>query len=218
VSPAGIRELDLDDQRLVREWVTGGIDPEDSKESESRSRRFDQGLLVDDEIISHFIDQAYLDPEDDRVLEELLNRPIAAGLTVGDLVDREQLRAKLRERHSQLVAEAPATIPVSPQKRRRTARSRVNERTGSVVARILQDLQLGRAGREVAKAIPGLGTAANVQAVTRLLNTAVNGAAGIGSGERGTLSADENELTLRQLDTVGDQVRDRIKQAIDGRA
>ena len=125
------RELDLDDQELLRQWMNGeDTDENDEGESQPRSRRFDQGLLVNDEIISHFIDQAYLDPEDDRVLEELLSRPVAAGLTVGDLVDREQLRAKLRQQQEALKVEEPKAIPVSPAKtttRSSIAACRANE-------------------------------------------------------------------------------------------
>lgn len=209
------RELDLDDQELLRKWITGeDAEDDEASETEPRSRRFDQGLLVNDEIISHFIDQAYLDPEDDRVLDELLSRPVGAGLKVGDLVDREQLRAKLREQHDALRVEAPKAIPVSPQRRRRASRSRLTERTNSVAARVIQDLQLSRNGRDVAKAIPRGAMSANVQAVTRLLQQAINQSVGIGAGERSTLSADQIELALDQLDDLGDQVRDRVRQAI----
>ena len=54
--------------------------------------------LVDNEIIGSFIDQQFLDPEDDRVLDELLSRPVAGGLTLGDLVPRDVLRDQLRHR------------------------------------------------------------------------------------------------------------------------
>jgi DNA repair protein RadD len=210
------RELDLDDQELLRRWMNGEpVDDEDSGETEPRARRFDQGLLVDDEIISHFIDHAYLDPEDDRILDELLSRPVAPGLTLGDFVSRDQLRGKLREQHQALGVEAPKAIPVSPQRRRRTARSRLAERTNSVVARILQDLQISRAGRDVAKAIPRGAMAANVQAVTALLQQAVNDSIGIGAGQRGNITADQTQLALERLDDLGDQVRDRIKQAME---
>lgn len=209
------RELDLDDQALIRDWLTGepvGDEPEG--EGEARPRRFDQGLLVNDEIIGRFLDQAYLDPEDDRVLDELLARTIGAGLTLGDLVDREQLRAKLREEHEMLKAEGPQAIPISPQKRRRATRDRLAQRTNSVVSRVLNDLQLSRNGREVAKALPRCGMVANVQAVTRQINGAINEALGIKSGKRGELRADQTQVAYEQLDDIGDQVRDRIKRAM----
>ncbi len=46
------RDLDLDDQELVKKWAEGEPGPTS-------------------EIISHFLDHRFLDPEDDRVLEEI---------------------------------------------------------------------------------------------------------------------------------------------------
>lgn len=213
------RELDLDDQELLQQWLTGEPDTDDPAEmGEPRPRRFDQGLLVDDELISHFIDQAYLDADDDRVLDELLGRSVGGGLTLADLVDREALRTRLREKHESLLGDGPSPIPVSPQRRRQTSRSRLAERTGSVVARILDDLKLSRQGRDVAKAMPGGGMASNVQAATRLLHKAVNESLGIASGRRGELSADQTTTALEQLDAIGDRVRDRIRAAKRGQS
>ena len=205
------RELDLEDQLLIEGWLHGEqVEPGVGDDSEAHSRRFDQGLLVNDEIVSHFIDRAFLDPDDDRVLDEILAKPIGPGLTIGDLVDRESLREKLREKHAEMAAE-PAGIPVSPQRRRVSALVGLRERTGSVAARILSDLELGRNGREIAKAMPGVGApAANITYVTRLLNREINAALGIGSGKRQTLSAAQAETALEQLDELGDNIRDRV--------
>lgn len=209
------RELDLEDQLLIEGWLHGDeIEPKEN--GEPRSRRFDQGILVNDEIVSHFIDRAFLDPDDNRVLDELLSKSVGAGLTLGDLVDREALRQKLREKHSEMAAQ-PAGIPLSPQRRRVSARTGLRERTGSVAARILADLKLGRNGREIAKAIPGMGApAANITYVTRLLNREINDALGIGSAKRQTLSSAQAEAAFQQLDNFGDSVRDRILIALKG--
>ena len=83
----------------------------------ARPRRFDTGELVNNEIIGQFIDREFLDPEDNRVLDELLAKPVAAGLTVGDLVCRDQLR----QRRDTAPTEVPTPIPVSPQRRRQVA-------------------------------------------------------------------------------------------------
>lgn len=209
------RELDLEDQALIEGWLHGEpVDPGEGS-GEPRSRRFDEGILVNDEVISHFIDRAFLDPDDDRVLDELLLKPVGPGLTVGDFVDREALRQKLREKHAEMAAQ-PAGIPVSPQRRRVSARKGVSERTGSVAARILADLDLGRNGREIAKAFSGMGApVGNFQFVIRLLNREINEALGIGSGKRQTLSAAQAEAAMQQLDDFGDNVRDRILVALE---
>lgn len=207
------RELDLDDQELVQAWLRGEPD-EGAGEAEPQSRRFDDGMLVDNEIISHFIDQEYLDPEDDRVLDEMLAQRIAGGLTLGNLISREQLRDRLRARRDAASEETPQRIPVAPQRRRRVARGRLAERTNSVVARVIQDLDIGRAGRDVARAVLARGGTANTQAVTILLQREINDFLGISSGSRGELTADQTEAALNELDNLGDSVRDRIRDAM----
>lgn len=205
------RELDLEDQELLRQWMSG--DSGELEGSEAHTRRFDQGLLVDNEIISHFVDQAYLDPEDDRILDEMLSRSVGAGLKVGDLIDREALRSKLKEAHSSIAADRPKSIPVSPQRQRKASRSLLSQRTNSVAARILSDLGFSRNGREVSKAIPRGGMPANVTAVTRLVNHEIHSAFGMEKGQRGDLSADQTREALARLDDFGDRVRDQISRA-----
>jgi excisionase family DNA binding protein len=207
------RELDFDDQELLQRWLAGDADVENGDgdgDGEPRSRRFDQGLLVDNELVSHFVDQAYLDADDDRVLDELLQKSIGGGLTLGDLVSREQLQTKLREKHESMRGDAPRPIPVSPQRHRQETRTRLAERTGSVAARVLSDLGLSRPGREVFKAMPGRGAPSNnVTTVTRMLNSAIKDY----YGQRGQLTGAETADALARLDDFGDQVRDQIAEA-----
>jgi len=206
------RELDLEDQRLIHEWLDPDEEETRERNGEGQPRRFDEVTLVDSELVGHFMDQAFLDPEDDRVLDELLAKQIAPGVTVGDVVDREKLRNQLRERAAAR-AEEPAPIPITPQRRRQAARSRLNERTGSVAARVLMDLGLSRAGRGISKALGGR-PASNAQKLMVLLHQEVNEFAGIPRKSRKTLSADQAEAALEALDEIGDRVRDRISEEL----
>lgn len=207
------RELDLEDQRLIHDWLAADPSEDEPEGENGEPRRFDAINLVDSELVSHFVDRAFLDPDDDRVLDELLAKQVAPGVALKDLVDKEKLREQLRE---QLAAhqEQPASIPVTPQRRRQTARSRLNERTGSVVARILKDLGLARAGRDLAKTFGGP-PAPNVQRVTILLNQEINKFVGVTSKSRKKLSADQTEKALHSLDEIGDQVRDRLREKLE---
>ena len=208
------RELDLEDQALLQMWLrgqNGNGEGEGGGEGAPRPRRFDSTQLVDNEIIGSFIDREFLDPEDDRVLDELLSRPVAGGLTVGDLVSREVLRERLRQRRDAAPAEAPAPIPVSPQRRRQAARKRLAERANAVVARILADLSLGRQGREVAGAGLGTGPGPNAVTVAKLLNQQIREFTG---KKREDLTAAETEAAYQELDRLGDAARDRIREAI----
>jgi hypothetical protein len=206
------RELDLEDQALLQEWLRGQNGKgEGGGGGEGSPRRFDSTQLVNNEIIGSFIDREFLDPEDDRVLDELLSKPVGGGLTLGDLVPREVLRDRLRQRRDAAPAEAPAPIPVSPQRRRQSARKRLAERSGSVVARILDDLGFSRSGREVAGAGLGTGPGPNAVTVAKLLNLQIKDFAG---KKREELSAGETEAAYQELDRLGDAARDLIREAL----
>jgi len=208
------RELDLEDQALLQEWLRGqgGNGGDGEGEGGPRPRRFDTAELVNNEIIGQFIDREFLDPEDDRVLDELLAKPVAAGLTVGDLVSREQLREQLRQRRDAAPTEVPTSIPVSPQRRRQAARERLAGRTGPVVNRVLADLRLSRPGRDVARAGLDAGGGSNVEAVTILLNREIRDFNG--GKDREDLTVEEAEDAFANLDQLADTVRDRISTAL----
>jgi hypothetical protein len=80
--------------------------------------------------------------------------------------------------------------------------------------RILTDLDLGRQGREVARAGLRTGSGPNVETVTKLLNLEIRSFTG---KDREDLTADETEAAYQELDNLGDAVRDRIREAL-GRA
>lgn len=203
------RELDLEDQELIHDWTTGTGDPAiegTETDGEGRARRFDNGMLVNNEILASFIDQAYLDPNDDRVLEEMLDREVAPGLQVRDIITLEQLRAGLLAKQAAQPVDQPLPIPVSPQRKRQSARTRLNERTMSVANRVLQDLELPRNGFALMKVTRGP-RQSNLRVATRLLNAAVTAELG---DTRGEASAAELTRVFNDLDAIADRVRDDI--------
>lgn len=207
------KELDFDDQRMIREWVNADAD-DTGEPGNGKPRRFDRGMLVDNEIIGEFIGQSFLDPDDDRVLQQLLDRDIVGGLHLRDLVDKETLRATLRQKQQD---QPSKFVPVAqPQARRVQARKRLAERTGSVSARVLQDLRLSPVGREVGRAVKTVSGRDNRSAVTELMHRQVNAFLEINSKMRGTISGEQAEKALAALDTIGDQVRQVIKTGMEG--
>ena len=199
------RELDFDDQRMIRAWIAEEADDDENSTAAGQPRRFDQGMLVDDEIIGEFIAKSFLDPEDDRVLDEFLGREIGGGIKLADLMSRDELRERLRERQGSEVEEFVAA-PVQPQRRRVQARKRLNERARSVAARVLQDLNLSPMGREVGRALKTVRGRDNRSAVIELVNGRVNGHLGIKAGQRGKISAEQAEDALAAIDDLGDEV------------
>ena len=220
---ADFRELDLADQDLVRQWTTGDPTSEDDDNSNrdgGTPRRFDQPTLVRDEIISGFLDHAFLDPEDDRVLDKYLNREAVpgTGMTMRTLlenlgVDREAFREQLRKAQPPLPDYE--SIPVSPQRRRQQARRRLAERSRSVAARILKDLGVGRNGRQLSRAA-GRGPQPNLQAAISLVNQRVNEYIGIDAGMRSEISADQALDAHDQLDQLGDELVATYRPTING--
>ena len=213
------REIDLDDQEFFRRLLSDQPGDEQEGSGEGSPRRFDLGMRVQDEIVSHFIDEAFLNPNDERVLEKILSQKIpGTPLTVRDLKSPEELRTMLREKQLELQME-PQELPVQPQRRRQALKKRLHERTNSVVNRVLRDLDLAFAGREVGRAFPAVRRKDNRTAVTQMLNTLVNERMGIGPGKRGTKNADDLDAALAELDTLGDELRDAIQEKIgEGRA
>ena len=128
------------------------------------------------------------------------------------MIDRETLRAQMKQQLAAR-AEQPAEFPVSPQRRRQTMRKRLDERTKAVAARVLQDLDLSRNGREVARAL-GKGPDANVKVLIRVLGADVNEYLRIPRGTRKEMSREQAEDAYGELDNLGDAARDRIRKAI----
>jgi hypothetical protein len=203
------REIDLDDQAMVQQWLIAGDD--DGEDGSGEPRRFDVGMLVDSEIIGSFVNRSFLDPEDDRVLDEMLNHEVGGGLRVRDLVTKDQLRETLRQKQATGTVTDTTSLPVQPQARRVQARKRLAQRTGAVVVRILKDLGLSLNGREVGKIDKSVAGQNNRAAVTKLLNKAINERLGIASGSRRNPGADDNEDALVAMDMLGDRVRDSLK-------
>ncbi|WP_223786533.1 DEAD/DEAH box helicase family protein [Marinicella meishanensis] len=196
------REIDLDDQEMIRMWLSKKSNDE-SIQGKGVARRFDQTTLVENEVIGEFLEKSFLDPEDDRVLDEILSKEIAGGITLGSLLSKSQLRQKLRMVQSDKQKELVA-VPVSPQRRRIEARKRLNERSKSVGNRVLSDLGYSHVGHNIDKMQP------NTRAIAGLMAQAVNKYLNIGSGQRDTISYEQAEEALRNLDKIGDQVRNSI--------
>jgi len=204
------REIDFDDQKLIHEWVKA----EDLGESEIRepqAKRFDADVLVDSEILGDFIRQSFLDPDDSRVLDEFLNKSLGAGLKLGDLISRDELRERIKKLQIEQGDGAPVSLPIQPQRRRVEARKRLNERAKSVANRVMTELKFSGAGREVGAAIKSVRGQPNRLALIELMNRAINSHLGIGKGERDKISADQAEDALAALDMLGDTIRDQIK-------
>lgn len=205
------REVDLDDQEMIRQWISRETNDGEAN-GEGVSRRFDEMRLVHNEIIGEFIGRSFLDPDDDRVLDAILAQEIAPGVTIASMnIDRETLRARLREAQKDKQVEM-FQVPVSPQRRRVQAKKRLNERSKAVAARVLKDLGYSPVGRNISSRIRSVGNRDNLRAAILLMASAVNDYLRIGNQERSNISVEQAEDALAKLDDIGDHVRDSIRE------
>lgn len=218
---ADFREIELADQEMFHDLLnTMNTGPEfplasGSGESEGVPRRFDNGMNVVDEIVSHFITHSFLDPNDDRVLETILNQPIpGTPLKMRDLTDPKALREKLLQAQAQVPQQQPEEFVVQPQDERVTLQKRLAERTRSVANRLLADLGVPRAGRQIGKVCPDARGKANHEALIILMNIAVNEHMDIPDGMRKEVPAQKLKDAFGQLDGIGDGVVKKIRPLI----
>lgn len=211
------REFDLEDQEIFRLWLESN--PQEDfpmfGNGPRNGRRFDTNMLVHTELLGDFLRQSFLDPNDERVIDRILETKIpGVGLPLSTLMSREQVKEMLSKAQQNLMDGNPESIPVSPQKRRQTARKRLEERTKSVALRILNDLALPVQGWHIGKTFFEARAQNNLIGTICLMHRDVNRFLGIDSKQRDKMSADQAERALDALDDIGDSLRDSIKQSL----
>jgi DNA repair protein RadD len=214
------REIELADQQMFHELLTSmNTGPEFDGQGDGNGggtgRRFDTGMKVVDEIVSHFITHSFLDPNDERVLETILNQPIAGTpLKVGDIIDREKLRSDILSKQVALRQQEPEEFVVQPQDERVTLQKRLNERTKSVANRLLLDLGLARAGRDIGRVFQDARGKGNADALIILMHIEVNAAMDIPEGKRKDAPAGKLQGAYDRLDAIGDGLVQKVRAAL----
>jgi excisionase family DNA binding protein len=140
----------------IRDWLEAKPNETEGDETQSggNPRRFDEDMLVHGELLSDFVKQSFLDPDDDRIVDRILDAVIpGVGVPFRDFMTRDQAKAMLKKAQEKMLAVSPQPIPISPQQRRRGARKRLADRPKSVAARVLKDLKLAPGGFDVSKLI-----------------------------------------------------------------
>ena len=207
------RQIDSADQELIRGWLEAPETIPPNRETNQRSR-LTPDMIVQNEIISHFIEQDYLDPMDDAVIDDLIEEFRRRGLDPEVLgLTRENLRQRIIQARTHDNFE-PREIPVTPQRMRIEARKRLNEKTRTLTNRILDALGQSIQGREIAIAYPELRSVNNFSAVIQLVNRAINEEIGIGTGARGEIPYEQIQGVIQHLDEIGDMVQETISDRL----
>lgn len=209
------RELDSQDRNLVKDWVRvdGVRNRENAVDREESSFRFD-APVAENEVVGHFFSQSYLDPDDESVIESWLDQKGPGGFTFRELgITAEQLRQQQANRATRQ-EEPAAAVPVQPQVRRQTLRSRLSSRSKTVHQRILTDLGLPRAGFNISRAIADA-RGNNADALFVLLGQEINRFVGKPDGTRDQWTVEELEAAYSALDEIGDELAGRIKASLE---
>lgn len=209
------RRIVQEDQELIQGWLEAG-DERPPADEPGRRRRLTPDMVVQNEIISHFIQQEYLDPMDDAVIDDLVQEFRRRGLDPEALgLSRENLRQRLIQAQTRENM-VPREIPDTPQRRRQEARRRLNQRSRALASRILTALGASISGRNIVLAYPELRSANNYTAVIIIVG-AVNERLEADGGTRGEIPLERLEEVLEQIDQIGDDVQAQIQERLSRR-
>lgn len=214
------RDLDDPDQELIQAWTKGRVlgvtaDGVEGATTSESGQRFDQPV-AQNEIVSHFISQSFLDPDDERVIDAWLDEKGPGGFTFRELgITADQLRRQQASRETRDEEPAPS-IPTQPQVKRQTVRSRLDSRSKSIHQRILVDLGLSRAGYDISRAVNNA-RGNNADALFALLNLEISRFVGEPTGSRQKWTIDQFQAAYDALDEIGDEVAAKIKFVLEER-
>lgn len=204
------RQIDAEDQEMVHGWLEAGEqEPPEPREGEER-RALTPDMIVHQEIVERFIQQPFLDPNDDTVIDNALTVLREQGLDPEALgLSRDELRRRILQARAQAAEIEPTAIPVQPQRHRQAIRARLREQTQTLANRVLGVIGHKPGGQAIARRT-NTGAANNLAAVIVLLNREINDRLGIETGQRGELTLDQINEALAQLEDVADVVQNRL--------
>lgn len=204
------RQLDHEDENFFKDLLNGK-EPELPPEvlDGSARKRIKRHMVVNDEIVDRFLQEAFLDPDDVVLQDELKSFAEALGFDAEGVV--EFLKQKKKERVKQV--SASMEYPVIPQLQRQEARKRLSEFTKSRAKILLNRLGLSMDGRDIQfKLMPGQVTGNNFAAAVQLIHHEINKRLGIDTGERGKLRFQDYKKAMDAVDDVVNVLMRRLKK------
>lgn len=201
------RKLDREDQEFLQQLLAG-MEPEPPREVlEGNARlRFRPEMVVQNEIVKSFLEEEFIDSEDEALLTELLRQAEALGF------DAEAVQSAARRAcEGRRVVAAAEPFSVSPQRQRREAQRRLNEKVKHVAKIVLNRTQLQFAGRELSfRFFPRAVMGPNFAAAVQILNNELDKALGIAAGQRGKVPVETLTKGLEILPEIAERVARRI--------
>lgn len=200
------REIEREDQ-LFLAGLIGGDEPDPPREVTDGEARMKirPEMVVHNEVLDSLIEEDFLDADDELVFEELRRSAEAMGLDADAVV----AAAKAAKREPRRRVDAPEPFPVSPQRERKEAQKRLNERIKTTAKVLLNRVELTAGGGEISnRLLPNL-SGANIVAAIQLLNQRVKKA--VSTAPRGQWSTEELKRAMDLLSDLLDAEVRRLK-------
>jgi superfamily II DNA or RNA helicase len=199
------RRLDREDQQFMEELLAG-IEPAIPREvlSGDATKRLRPQMVVHNEIVSEFLEEDFIDSEDQILLDELREKAEALGFNA------EQVLAAARStRAGRRSLAATGPFFVSPQRKRVEAQRRLNEEVKRAAKVVLNRASLSPGGRDLLGAFGNV-TGPNYAAAVQMLNKALDTELQIERGQRGAVPLEVLERGISMLPDVAEKIARQI--------
>lgn len=200
------REIEREDQLFLAGLIKGD-EPEPPREvTEGRTQmKIRPDMVVHNEVLDSLIEEDFLDADDELIFEELRRNAEAMGIDADAVV----AAARASKRPSTRTVAAPEPFPVSPQRERREAQRRLNERIKTTARVLLNRVDLTPGGSEIStKLLPNM-SGPNFVVAIQIFNQRVNKA--ISTAGRGDWSTEELKKAMDLLPEILEAEVRRVK-------
>lgn len=197
-----LRRLDREDQQFMDELL-GGIElppPRDVLAGDTKLRLRPE-MVVHGELVSEFLEEDFIDTDDELLLSELRDRAQALGFDADALI-----AAARKTRETRRAIAASEAFFVSPQRQRVEVQRRLNEEVKRMAKIILNRTSLSSAGRELSmRLFPGV-TGPNFAAAVQMLYKALASELQIDSGQLGKVKVEVLQQGIEVLPDVAEKL------------
>lgn len=164
---AEFRDMEREDHEYLQGLI-GGEEPEAPREvTDGLARmKIQEDMVVHDEVLDTLFEEDFIDANDEMIFDELRRQAESMGLDAEAIV----AAAKAAPRPSRRTVTAPEKFTVNPQRERREAQRRLNERVKRTASVLLNRLDVGSHGRELERWLNSSVRGANLIVALRLLN------------------------------------------------
>ena len=200
------REIEREDQEFLAGLIQGD-EPEPPREvMEGRTRmKIRPDMVVHNEVLDSLIEEDFLDADDELLFEELRRNAEMMGLDADAVVKA----AKASRRTSTRIVAAPEPFAVNPQRERREAQKRLNERIKATALVLLNRVGLSPGSNDISGKLLTNMTGTNFVVAVQIFNRRVSLA--VSTARRGEWSTQELKKAMDLLPEILETEVRRLK-------